>query len=62
MKKIIVLIILVILVGCSIKKEEFYNLSIDDYNITVGYDGYEYLNSVFKLNKNELTLLDKHFA
>ena len=62
MKRLIFILIIFLISGCSVERKDFYNLSIDEYKIVVGYDGYEYLNSVFKLNKNELTLLDKHFA
>ena len=62
MKKIIVLIVLVILIGCSTKKEDYYNFSIDNYNITIGYDDYDYLSTVFDIGEEEFTLVNKHFA
>ena len=63
MKKIIVITLLMLLVGCSeIERKDYYNLSIDNYNFTVGFDDLDYLKTTFKLEDNELKLLDKHFA
>lgn len=38
MKKLIILLLLLMLIGCSPKKEDFYNLKIGDYTFVVGYD------------------------
>lgn len=47
MKKIVVLLIcLIILTGCK-KREDYFELGIDDYSISVGYDDVEYLKTVF---------------
>ena len=63
MKKIIIATLLLLLSGCSeIERKDYYNLSIDNYNFTVGFDDLDYLETTFKLDNNELKLLDKHFA
>ena len=63
MKKIIVITLLMLLVGCSeIERKDYYNLSIDNYDFVVGFDDVDYLETTFKLDNDELKLLDKHFA
>ena len=51
MKKLLVLL-LVLLTACT-SREDFYELSIDDYSITVGYDNGEYLDLTFDYDVKE---------
>lgn len=57
MKKILILL-LILLSSCSLKKD-YYKLSIDDYNVTVGYDTSDFLDIAYdfelpeKLQANE---------
>lgn len=50
---------LVLLTACA-SRQDFYELSIDDYSITIGYDNGEYLDLTFdydikeELNENEV--------
>lgn len=54
MKKLLV-ILLILLTACT-SREDFYELSIDDYSITVGYDTGEYLDLTFDYDiKEELS-------
>ena len=46
MKKWLVILITIILCGCSFRND-VYKLSIDDYVISVGYDDVEYLKVVY---------------
>lgn len=62
LKKIFVILILLFTTSCSIEKKDYYNFSIDNYKIVVGYDDSKYLKNAFEINNNELLLLNKHFA
>lgn len=58
MKKIFILFTLLLLLGgCKAKREDYYNLTFEDYSIAVGYDNKESLNDI---NVNSYTTyLDK---
>lgn len=65
MKKIIIFILLLlILVGCSPKKEEYYNIKIEDEIVAVGYDTVSTIDNLpinsYKthLDKKENEILD----
>lgn len=53
MKKIIVLLILLLMLSGCTSRKDFDVISIDDYSITVGYDDVEFLNIAFKLKLPE---------
>ena len=47
MKKLLIItLLLIVLVGCQPKKEEYYNLTIEDTTIAVGYDSVNTLNGL----------------
>lgn len=53
MKKL-VLLLLILLTACS-QKEDYYQLSVDDYSVTVGYDDGEYMKIAYTYDiKDEL--------
>ncbi|MDO4940371.1 MAG: hypothetical protein Q4E33_01605 [Erysipelotrichaceae bacterium] len=55
MKKIIIVLLCFILLGCdSEKKEDYYVLSFDDYTISVGYDNVEYTSLIFDFELPEV--------
>lgn len=55
MKKVLLVMVALLLVGCAPEREEFYELTIDDYSISVGYDNSEYMSNVYEYDiKNEL--------
>lgn len=48
MKKVLIILLILLLSGCTTEKtEDYYQLSVDDYLITVGYDDVEYLKLVY---------------
>lgn len=54
MKKLICIIILLFLTSCTFK-QNYYELSVDDYTIVVGYDNSEYTKALYKYEiKDEL--------
>ena len=65
MKKIILIVLLLLtVVGCSPKKEEYYNLTIENTTIAVGYDKVDVLNDLHinsytsHFNKKEEEIID----
>ncbi|MBQ1306650.1 MAG: hypothetical protein IIY56_00685, partial [Erysipelotrichaceae bacterium] len=56
MKKLLVLIMLILISAChSIKREDYYIFSFNDYTLSVGYDDVEFLKLTFDLEvKDEL--------
>lgn len=65
MKKLLVLFIVLLLAGCSPKKEDFYNLTFDGITIAVGYDNTDLIkeNNVvddysYELNKKEEEIIN----
>lgn len=53
MKKIVVLLILLLMLSGCTSRKDFDVISIDDYSITVGYDDVEFLNIAFNLKLPE---------
>lgn len=54
MKKVLLLLLILLLVGCTKKNpEDYYQLSIDDYLLTVGYDNVEYLRLIYDFDVPE---------
>lgn len=47
------LICIFILCGCKQKREDFFELSVDNYSITVGYDSADYLKTIFDIDLKE---------
>lgn len=64
MKKFLLVLLLLSLVGCKAKKEDYYNLSFDDKTIVVGYDNVDVINGIIinsytsHINKKEEEILD----
>lgn len=57
MKKIIVVLItLSILVACSPKKEEYYNITFEDTTVAVGFDETSILNDSLHINSSKYHL------
>ena len=65
MKKLLIILIAILLVGCATKREEYYVLSFDDKSIAVGYDNVEVLEGInidsysTYLNKKEEEIINK---
>ena len=65
MKKLLIIFIAILLVGCATKREEYYVLSFDDKSIAVGYDNVEVLEGInvdsysTYLNKKEEEIINK---
>ena len=65
MKKVLVILLAILLVGCTTKREEYYILSFDDKSIAVGYDHKEVLEGInvdsysTYLNKKEEEIINK---
>lgn len=54
MKKVLLVILLILLVSCK-QKEDYYKLSIDGYEVSVGYHNSEFMKIAYKYDiKNEL--------
>ena len=56
MKKLLVLLMLILISAChSVKREDYYIFSFNDYTLSVGYDDVEFLKLTFDLDvKDEL--------
>lgn len=56
MKKLLVLLLLILISACNtVKREDYYVFSFNDYTLSVGYDDVEFLQLAFYLDvKNEL--------
>ncbi|MBQ6126158.1 MAG: hypothetical protein IJI77_03940 [Erysipelotrichaceae bacterium] len=56
MKKYLILILLILISAChSVKREDYYIFSFNDYTLSVGYDDVEFLELTFYLDvKDEL--------
>ena len=65
MKKVLLILLVILLVGCATKREEYYVLSFDDKSIAVGYDQKEVLEGInvdsysTYLNKKEEEIINK---
>ena len=61
MKKLLVPILLILICACSsVKREDYYVFSFNDYTLSVGYDDVEFLELTFYLDvKDELEAQEK---
>lgn len=53
MKKILVLLIILLTLSACAKREDYFELGIDDYSISVGYDDCEYLDIAYDFDIKE---------
>ncbi len=59
MKKLLSVMIVLLLCGCTAKREDFYSLSFDGHEIAVGYDKAEVLEGISGIDSYDVYLNDK---